>query len=219
MSDKNQANPTVGAQASQQKSPPSYVLLHPSDSPDLPVKYCIPMAEKSSTPERCSETASSKMFVKQPHQEKKLMKTITIASSAALLLALAAPTLGHAQSANPATLFNQANQMNNEEQDMAKELKSKAGDNQALITMADTIQEDHKANQAALEALASQKKVTLKSYEKNKAAQDQLDNLKGAQFNQSFSKNGHSRSREGSGFFSPGEERVLRRSRRPGIYR
>ena len=116
------------------------------------------------------------------------MKTITIACSAALLLALAAPTLGHAQSVNPATLFNQANQMNNEEQDMAKELKSKAGDNQALITMADTIQEDHKANQAALEALASQKKVTLKSYEKNKAAQDQLDNLKGAQFNQSFLK-------------------------------
>jgi putative membrane protein len=128
------------------------------------------------------------MFVKQPHQEKKLMKTITIACSAALLLALAAPTLGHAQSVNPATLFNQANQMNNEEQDMAKELKSKAGDNQALITMADTIQEDHKANQAALEALASQKKVTLKSYEKNKAVQDQLDNLKGAQFNQSFLK-------------------------------
>ena len=116
------------------------------------------------------------------------MKTITIASSAVLLFALAAPPLGHAQTANPATLFNQANQMNNEEQDMAKELKSKAGDNQALITMADTIQEDHKANQAALEALASQKKVTLKSYEKNKAAQDQLDNLKGAQFNQSFLK-------------------------------
>ena len=147
------------------------------------------------------------------------MKTITIACSAALLLALAAPTLGHAQSVNPATFFNQANQMNNEEQDMAKELKSKAGDNQALITMADTIQEDHKANQAALEALASQKKVTLKSYEKNKAAQDQLDNLKGAQFNQSFFKNGHPRSREGSGFFPPGEERALRRSRRPGIYR
>jgi putative membrane protein len=78
--------------------------------------------------------------------------------------------------------------MNNEEQDMAKELKSKAGDNQALITMADTIQEDHKANQSALEALASQKKITLKSYEKNKAAEDNLDNLKGAQFNQAFLK-------------------------------
>jgi putative membrane protein len=116
------------------------------------------------------------------------MKTIWIGCSAALLLALAAPTLGHAQSASPAALFNQANQMNNEEQDMAKELKSKAGDNQALITMADTIQEDHKANQSALEALASQKKITLKSYEKNKAAEDNLDNLKGAQFNQAFLK-------------------------------
>src|SRR5579864_7239928 len=109
------------------------------------------------------------------------MKTSTIAFSAALMFTLGAPALASAQSANLATFFNQANQMNNEEQDMAKELKSKAGDNQALITMADTIQEDHKANQAALEALASQKKVTLKSYEKNKAAQDQLDNLKGGQ--------------------------------------
>src|ERR1700692_1414104 len=108
------------------------------------------------------------------------MKTSTIACSAALLFAFGAPALVLAQSPNLASLLGQANQMNNEEQDMAKELRSKAGDNQALITMADTIQEDHKANQAALEALASQKKVTLKSYEKNKAAQDQLDNLKGA---------------------------------------
>src|SRR6185437_15743533 len=99
------------------------------------------------------------------------MKTSMIACSAALLFALGVPLLGSAQSENLSSLFNQANQMNNEEQDMAKELKSKAGDNQALITMADTIREDHKANQTALEALASQKKVTLKSYEKNKAAQ------------------------------------------------
>jgi len=114
------------------------------------------------------------------------MKTSMIACSAALLFALGVPLLGSAQSENLSSLFNQANQMNNEEQDMAKELKSKAGDNQALITMADTIREDHKANQTALEALASQKKVTLKSYEKNKAAQDQLDNLKGAEFNKAF---------------------------------
>src|SRR5579864_9833283 len=108
------------------------------------------------------------------------MKSITIGCSAALCLALALPTLGHAQVSNPATLFNQANQMNNEQQDMAKELKSKAGDNQALVTLADTMRDDHKDNQTALEALASQKSVKLKSYEKNKAAEDQLDNLKGA---------------------------------------
>jgi putative membrane protein len=48
------------------------------------------------------------------------------------------------------------------------------------------MRDDHKDNQTALEALASQKSVKLKSYEKNKAAEDQLDNLKGAQFNETF---------------------------------
>ncbi|MGH7913233.1 MAG: DUF4142 domain-containing protein [Candidatus Binataceae bacterium] len=113
------------------------------------------------------------------------MKTSMIACSA-LLFALGVSGLVYAQSSNLGSLLNQANQMNNEEQDMAKELKSKAGDNQALITMAETMSGDHKANQSALEALASQKNITLKSYEKNKAAQDQLDNLKGAEFNKAF---------------------------------
>jgi putative membrane protein len=116
------------------------------------------------------------------------MKTGTIAFSAALLFALGAPPVVSAQSANLASLFDNANQMNNEEQDMAKELRSKAGENQALITLADTIRDDHKDNQTALEALANQKNVKLKSYEKNKAAEDQLDNLKGAQFNETFLK-------------------------------
>jgi putative membrane protein len=48
------------------------------------------------------------------------------------------------------------------------------------------MRDDHKDNQTALEALASQKNVKLKSYEKNKAVEDQLDNLKGAQFNETF---------------------------------
>jgi putative membrane protein len=114
------------------------------------------------------------------------MKISTIVFSAALLFVLSAPPMASAQSGNMASLFDQANQMNNEEQDMAKELKSKAGDNQALVTLADTMRDDHKANQTALEALASQKNVKLKSYEKNKAVEDQLDNLKGAQFNETF---------------------------------
>ena len=114
------------------------------------------------------------------------MKMSTIVFSAALLFVLSAPPMASAQSGNMASLFDQANQMNNEEQDMAKELKSKAGDNQALVTLADTMRDDHKDNQTALEALASQKNVKLKSYEKNEAAEDQLDNLKGAQFNETF---------------------------------
>jgi hypothetical protein len=46
-------------------------------------------------------------------------------------MGFSAPPLAFAQSANIATLLNQANQMNNEEEDDAKELRSKAGDNQA----------------------------------------------------------------------------------------
>jgi len=113
------------------------------------------------------------------------VKNVVIACSV-VLLALSAPTLVLAQSPALVRLLGDANQMNNEEQDMAKELASKAGDNQALTTMADTIREDHKANQSALEALARQKNVTLKSYEKNQAAQEELDSLKGANFNKAF---------------------------------
>ena len=104
----------------------------------------------------------------------------------ASIVALAIPTLASAQSANLNSLLNQANQMNNDEQDMASELKSKAGDNQTLITMAETIKEDHKANQSALETLASQKNISLNSYKKNKTVQNELDNLNGAKFNQAF---------------------------------
>src|ERR1700692_3720031 len=109
-----------------------------------------------------------------------------IACAVSLLIGVSAPGLARAQAANVASFLNTANQMNNEEQDEAKELRSKAGDNQALVTMADTMTQDHKANQTALEALAKQKNVTLDSYTPNKVEQDRLDNLKGAQFNDEF---------------------------------
>lgn len=109
-----------------------------------------------------------------------------VACALSLLIGVSAPRLAFAQSANVASFLNRANQMNNEEQDEAKELRSKAGDNQALVTMADTLKQDHKANQTALEALAKQENVSLDSYKPNKAEQDRLDNLKGAQFNHEF---------------------------------
>jgi predicted outer membrane protein len=87
-----------------------------------------------------------------------------IACAVSLLIGVGAPGLALAQSANVATFLNKANQMNNEEQEQAKELRSKAGDNQALVTMADTLSQDHKANQAALESLAKQENVSLDSY-------------------------------------------------------
>jgi hypothetical protein len=74
----------------------------------------------------------------------KSLKIAVIAGSAALLLASSVPTRVFAQSQALVTLLGQANQMNNEEQDMAKELASKAGDNQALTTMADTMRDDQR---------------------------------------------------------------------------
>jgi putative membrane protein len=116
------------------------------------------------------------------------MKVRGIALTASLLVGLSVPPVAFAEPTNVASLLNMANQMNNEEQDEAKELHSKAGDNQALISMADTLTQDHKANELAVEALAKQKNVTLDSYTPNKAEQDRLDNLTGAQFNDEFLK-------------------------------
>jgi putative membrane protein len=117
----------------------------------------------------------------------KYMKTRSIACVATLLVGFSAP-IAFARSTNVNSLLNMANQMNNEEESNAKELRSKAGDNQALVTMADTLIQDHKANQTALEALAKQKNITLDDYQPNKAQEDRLDNLKGAQFNHAFLK-------------------------------
>jgi putative membrane protein len=114
------------------------------------------------------------------------MKTRSIACVTSLLVGFSMPSMAFAHSGNVASLLNMANQMNNKEEAEAKELHSKAGDNQALITMADTLTQDHKANQVALEALAKQKNISLKSYKPNQAEQDRLDNLKGAQFNDAF---------------------------------
>jgi putative membrane protein len=116
------------------------------------------------------------------------MKTRKIAIVASMVVGFAMPPMAYAQSANLGSFLNMATQMNNAEEDNAKELRSKAGDNQALITMADTLTQDHKANQTALEALAKQKDITLDSYHANKEEQDRLDNLKGAEFNQAFLK-------------------------------
>ena len=114
------------------------------------------------------------------------MKARSIACVVSVLVGFSVPPIALAQSPSAAALLNKANQMNNQEEDEAKELRSKAGDNQALVSMADTLTQDHKANQAAVEALAKQKNITLDSYQPNKAEEDKLDNLNGAQFNEAF---------------------------------
>lgn len=114
------------------------------------------------------------------------MNVKSIAGLLALLAALSIPQLTAAASGNATTLLNGAYQMNQEEQDAATMLRSKAGDNQAMITMADTISGDHKANQEAVKALADSLKITLKDYKKNDAANDKMSKLNGAEFNSAF---------------------------------
>src|SRR5580658_10832076 len=110
------------------------------------------------------------------------MRKRNIACVATLLVGFSVPPMAFARSTDVTSLLNMANQMNNQEEANAKELRSKAGDNQALVTMADTLSQDHKANQTALEALAKQKNITLDSYKPNEAEEDRLDNLNGAEF-------------------------------------
>lgn len=114
------------------------------------------------------------------------MNAKSIATILALLTGLTTAQLAGAASGNVTTLLNGANQMNQEAQDSATMLRSKAGDNQAMITMADTISGDHKANQAAVKALADSRKITLKDIKKDEAANEQMSKLNGAKFNSAF---------------------------------
>lgn len=88
-----------------------------------------------------------------------------------------------------AGLLQRANDINQQEQSMASMLQSKAGDNQALKTFATTLREDHRANESALETLASQQNVKLDNRDTNKDLRDRLDNLNGGAFNAAFLNN------------------------------
>ena len=114
------------------------------------------------------------------------MKIKSTAALLALVSALTIPQLASAASGNGATLLNGANQMNNEQEAAATMLRSKAGDNQAMITMADTMTGDFKANQEAVKALADSRKITLNAYKEDTAANDQMSKLNGAEFNAAF---------------------------------
>ena len=64
--------------------------------------------------------------------------------------ALAIAFAGSAWAQDAASLLNKANQMNYEEIETAKLAHEKAGDNQALLTYADTIKGDHEANEESV---------------------------------------------------------------------
>jgi predicted outer membrane protein len=114
------------------------------------------------------------------------MKVKSTATLFALVTALSIPQFASAASRNAMTMLNGANQMNNEQLDAATMLRGKAGDNQAMITMADTMTGDSKANQEAVKALADSRKITLNAYKKDTAANDEMSKLNGAKFNSAF---------------------------------
>jgi putative membrane protein len=96
-----------------------------------------------------------------------------------------------------ARLLNKANSINYEEIEMAKLARDKAGDNQALLTLAKTMQGDHQANEDAVTALSTQKNVKIQGTPGSiDQREKQMENLSGAQFNEAFlteAVEGHSR--------------------------
>jgi putative membrane protein len=100
----------------------------------------------------------------------------------ALALALA----GSAWAQDAAALLNKANQMNYEEIETAKMAHDKAGDNQALLTYADTIKADHEANEESVSALSRQKSVKLEGTNTDKVDNGPLKDLKGGAFNEAY---------------------------------
>ena len=115
------------------------------------------------------------------------------------------------------TLLNKANAMNYEEIELAKLARDKAGDNQALMTFAKTIESDHKANEDAVAALSRQKNVTLTG---TPASIDQkykrMESLNGAEFNRAFLRDSVKDHSEALAFFEADKTKFRND---PNIYR
>jgi len=104
-----------------------------------------------------------------------------------LAIAIAGPAWARTASADDAAaLLNKANQMNYEEQETTKMAHSKAGDNQALITYADTIRGDHEANEEAVSALSRQKSIKLEGTNSDKVEKAPIKDLSGGAFNDAY---------------------------------
>ena len=108
---------------------------------------------------------------------------LTVLAGALAVFAFAGSTFA----ADTGQLLNEANKMNYDEIETARTAKSKAGDNQPLITYADTLKADHQANEAAVNALATQKNIKLQTrpQQADKEAKA-LDKLDGGAFNAAF---------------------------------
>jgi putative membrane protein len=100
--------------------------------------------------------------------------------------ALAISFAGSAWAQDAAALLNKANQINYEETETAKLARDKAGDNQALLTYADTIKGDHEANEESVSALSRQKNIKLEGTNAEKVDHSPLKDLKGGAFDEAY---------------------------------
>src|SRR6202030_2726826 len=131
----------------------------------------------------CSSNWVPRRIWNMPNRRNRMIKKILPAG----LLAVAFAVPAWANTADDAaTLLNKANQMNYEEQETAKIAHSKAGDNQALITYADTIRGDHEANEEAVSALSRQKSIKLEGTNPDKVENGPMKDLTGGAFNDAY---------------------------------
>jgi len=93
---------------------------------------------------------------------------------------------GSAWAQDAAALLNKANQINYEETETAKLAHRNAGDNQALMTYADTVKGDHEANEEAVSSLSRQKSIKLDGTDSAKVDNSPLRKLRGGAFNQAY---------------------------------
>ena len=110
-------------------------------------------------------------------------KTLLITAAT---IVFGAPVWAQSPTNDAASFLSKASQINYEEQETAKMARSKAGDNQALLTYAEIIRGDHKANEEAVSALSRQKNIKLESPGYHKGEKNTLSNLKGAAFDQAY---------------------------------
>lgn len=102
------------------------------------------------------------------------------------LLAIAFTGSAWAATDDAAALLNKANQINYEETETAKLAHENAGDNQAMMTYADTIKGDHEANEEAVSALSRQKSIKLEGTDSETVDKSPLRNMKGGTFNRAY---------------------------------
>ena len=108
---------------------------------------------------------------------------LTVMAGVLAIFAFAGSTFA----ADAGQLLNEANKINYEEIETAKTAKSKAGDNQPLITYAETLKADHQANEDAVNALATQKNIKLETRPQQAGKEEKaLDKLDGGAFNAAF---------------------------------